>query len=154
MEEDLKEVEDNPEYVDIEKKAYNVIQEITDQNITEPYLQQIYLENTDEAIKELHIVRQKKQWKKEYEHDLLMAFWFAIDMQNIELANKLINWDLSIRYIAVLAIRGLKERPKNFKVRHQNKVLGMKRFMNFQESQKQHAEQVFAAFNSGQGEPE
>jgi len=75
-------------------------------------------------------------------------------MQNIELANKLINWDLSIRYIAVLAIRGLKERPKNFKVRHQNKVLGMKRFMNFQESQKQHAEQVFAAFNSGQGEPE
>ena len=118
MEEDLKEVEDNPEYEDIEKNVYNVLEEITDQNITEPYLQQIYLGNTDEAIKELHIVRQKKQWKKEYEHDILMAFWFAIDMQNIELANKLINWDLSIRYIAILAIKGLKERPKNFKVRH------------------------------------
>ena len=85
MEEDLKEVEDNPEYEDIEKNVYNVLEEITDQNITEPYLQQIYLGNTDEAIKELHIVRQKKQWKKEYEHDILMAFWFAIDMQNIEL---------------------------------------------------------------------
>jgi hypothetical protein len=43
-------------------------------------LQQIYHGNTDEAIKELHIVRQRKQWKKEYEHDLMIAFWFAIDM--------------------------------------------------------------------------
>jgi hypothetical protein len=87
-------------------------------------------------------VRQKKQWKKEYEHDLLIAFWFAIDMLNIELANKLINWDLSIRYIAVLAIRGLKERPKDFTIRHKNKILGMRRFMNFEESRKQYAAQV------------
>jgi vacuolar-type H+-ATPase subunit E/Vma4 len=57
LEEDLKEVDDDPQYTDIEDKAYNVIEEITDQNITEPYLQQIYLGNTDEAIKELHIVR-------------------------------------------------------------------------------------------------
>jgi hypothetical protein len=45
------------------------------------------------------------------------------------------NWDLSIRYIAVLAIKGLKERPKNFKIRHRNKILGMKRFINFRETQ-------------------
>jgi hypothetical protein len=64
----------------------------------------------------------------------MIAFWFAIDMQNIELANKLINWDLSIRYIAVLAIKGLKERPKNFKIRRNNKIIGMKRFINFQDS--------------------
>lgn len=65
---------------------------------------------------------------------MMIAFWFAIDMQNIELANKLINWDLSIRYIAVLAIKGHKERPKDFKIHRKNKILGMKRFINFQDS--------------------
>ena len=44
------------------------------------------------------------------------------------------NWDLSIRYIAALAIRGIKERPKKFKVRKTNKILGMKRFINFKDS--------------------
>ena len=71
--------------------------------------------NTENAINELHLVRLKKQWKYEYEHDLLMAFWLAIDHENIELANKLMNWDLSLRYIAALAIRGKEEMPKDFK---------------------------------------
>jgi len=61
MDDDLKEIDDlkstNPEYIDIEEHKYNVLEEITEQNISEPYLQQIYLGNTDEAIKELHIVR-------------------------------------------------------------------------------------------------
>ena len=62
----------------------------------------------------------------------MIAFWFAIDMQNTELANKLINWDLSLRYIAVLAIKGHKERPKDYgeTIRRHNKILGMKRFIN------------------------
>jgi hypothetical protein len=83
----------------------------------------------------------------------LLAFWFAVDKENFELAQKLMNWDLSIRYIATLAIRGYKERPKKFKVKKWNKILGMKRFTNFKESQIQQADLVNQVFDSGTGEP-
>ncbi len=55
-----------------------------------------------------------------------MAFWLAIHMENVELAGRLLNWDLSLRYIAILALKGKGERPKDFKGNKKNaKFLGM-----------------------------
>ena len=53
--------------------------------ISEPYLKEIFLENTEAAVAELHEVRQKKKWDKEFEHDVMIAFWLAVHMENIEL---------------------------------------------------------------------
>ena len=60
LEDDLKEVVDDPEFEDIEGQIFNVRERITEKNIKEPYLQEIYLGNTEEAISELHKVRLKK----------------------------------------------------------------------------------------------
>ena len=87
MEEDLKEVDDDPEYIDIEGNRFNVRDGISEANIKEPYLREIFLDDNEAAIRELHEVRLKRtEWKKEYEQDLLLAFWFAIDRKNIVLA--------------------------------------------------------------------
>ena len=47
-------------------------------------------------------------------------------MENIEMTQKLMNWDLSLRYIVTLAIKGKAERPKDFKGnKKRGKILGM-----------------------------
>lgn len=63
----------------------------------------------------LRETRSKSKWDKEYEHDVLMAFWLAIHKENVEIAQMLLDFDPPLRYLTVLAINGKGEPKKNNK---------------------------------------
>ncbi len=44
--------------------------------------------------------KEKRSWEKNIEYDILLAFWLAIDRENTKIADWLIDWDISLRYIA------------------------------------------------------
>ena len=66
-------------------------------------------------------MRSKKIWEAQYEHDLILAFWLAVDKEDTWLASILMNFDPSIRFIATLALNRKKESKTNFKVREKEK---------------------------------
>lgn len=78
-------------------------------DIQTEYLQHIFRGNSEEAMNNLREVRSQSHWDKEYEHHLLMAFWLAIHKENIEVAQQLLDFDPTIRYLTVLAINGKHE---------------------------------------------
>ena len=71
--------------------------------------------NRSEALKILQEYRQNKKWDLELEHDVMVAFWLAIDKLDVEMFLQLMGIDLSLRYLAVIAFKRRKERPVNFK---------------------------------------
>ena len=50
------------------------------------YLKAIFEGNSEEAMDCLREVRSRSKWDKEYEHDFLMAFWLAVHMEDVEVA--------------------------------------------------------------------
>ena len=94
---------------------------LTEDKIRLPYLKQVFLGDTDRVFKELDNCRptnangEKRQYKEDVEWDTLLTFWFAIDQGNIKVVNQMISVDLQFRYIAVLAMRKIKEFPKKYK---------------------------------------
>ena len=70
----------------------------------------------------LREVRSQSIWDKGYEHHLLMAFWFAIHMENTEVAQQLLDFDPTIRYLTVLAINGKCE-PKSRSKKSKNQSM-------------------------------
>ena len=62
--------------------------------------------NTEEAIEMMTALRKKeKQWSMNYEHDLLLIFWLAIDKGDTKVLNEMIDYDVSFKHIAILAFR-------------------------------------------------
>ena len=53
--------------------------------------------------------KEKRSWEKNIEYDILLAFWLAIDRENTKIADWLIDWDISLRYIATQSIMGKNE---------------------------------------------
>lgn len=84
--EDLATVEEFPSFTNIEGEKFDIVKDFNADLIMEPYLREIFLGNTEQAIEELHKVRLAKVWIQAYEHDLIIAFWLAVHMENIELA--------------------------------------------------------------------
>jgi hypothetical protein len=61
---------------------------------------------TEEPLMELIIdIKQTKKWKHNFEQDVLVAWWLAIHVENLEVANKLMCLDPMLRYIATLAVK-------------------------------------------------
>ena len=50
------------------------------------YLKAIFEGNSEEAMNCLREVRSRSKWDKEYEHDFLLAFWLAVHMEDVEVA--------------------------------------------------------------------
>lgn len=55
--------------------------------------------------------RLTKCWELGYEHDLLLAYWLAIQKEDITVASSLVDFDTSLRYITTLAMKGKDECP-------------------------------------------
>ena len=83
---------------------------ITSDKIEADYLKYIFAGESQKALDNLNKeVRSKKTWELQYEHDLLLAFWLAVDKEDIWLTSILMNFDPSIRFIATLALKRKKE---------------------------------------------
>ena len=73
-------------------------------------------EMTNEAVGLLRELRRNVPWTGQYEQDLLLAFWLAVDKENIYLAQRLMDFDLSIRVIVTICMLGEKEfKPRKTK---------------------------------------
>ena len=79
---------------------------ITANDIKLRYLKHIFKGESDEALTALREKRAESKWDKDYEHDLLMAFWLAIHKEDVLVAQQLIDFDPTLRYLTVLAING------------------------------------------------
>lgn len=76
-------------------------------------------------MKKMREARPKKRWDREWEHDMLMAIWLAIDKGNMELVKLLAANDISLRYIIILALKRKKEKPAKFKPKKGKKANGL-----------------------------
>ena len=74
-------------------------------NIKTDFMKAIFLCESDEATNFLRKERATTFWTKEYEQSLLVAFWLAVDKQQIELASSLMDFDISIRHIVTIAFK-------------------------------------------------
>jgi len=50
-----------------------------------------------------------------YEHDLMVIFWLAVDKLDIKVVNEIINYDMAFRHNALLALKSKSEMPWDFK---------------------------------------
>ena len=76
------------------------------EHVKNPILRAIFSGNTEEAIEMMTALRKKeKQWSMNYEHDLLLIFWLAIDKGDTKVLNEMIDYDVSFKHIAILAFR-------------------------------------------------
>lgn len=77
------------------------------------FLKPLFKGDKDESIEAMWHRRRNVKWELNYEQDLLIAFWLAIHNENLYLAQMWLDFDLSLRYIVALAMKGKKEfRPK------------------------------------------
>ena len=90
---------------------YNLKFRITADHIQTDYLREIFKGNSELALALLNDTRLKKKWELGYEHDLLLAYWLAIQKEDIRLASSLVDFDISLRELTTLAILGKKECP-------------------------------------------
>ena len=82
---------------------------ITADDIETPYLKAIFNGESQKALDLLNATRAENIWEGKYEYDIILAFWLAIQKEDIQVAAHLINFDLQLRYIATLAFYRKKE---------------------------------------------
>ena len=92
-------------------KYYKLYCRITAEHINTPFLKEIFKGNSEEALDLLNQSRLTKCWELGYEHDLLLAYWLAIQKEDITVASSLVDFDTSLRYITTLAMKGKDECP-------------------------------------------
>jgi len=78
-------------------------------------LKLVYKMDEDAAEKQIRTLSQSKRWDKDFQFDLLMAFWLAVHMESIVLVKRLIEYDVYLRQLVTLAMKNKPEKPKNFK---------------------------------------
>ena len=87
----------------------------------------IFDRKSAKAYEELIELRNEKHWEKEYEHDLMLAFWLAIHREDLYLIEKLINWDIQLRYLVTLAVKRRKENPSTIRKKKKEGMFKKKR---------------------------
>ena len=63
----------------------------------------------------MKVWQREKKWEKEFQFDLLAAFWLAIHKDCIQLVNFFMIYDIYLRQLVTLAMKGLPEKPSGFK---------------------------------------
>ena len=68
-----------------------------------PYLISIFLRENSTFVDDMDLIKSRKQ-RKDYEHDLILAFWFAVDQKNVEMIKHIMCQDQYIRQLVALAM--------------------------------------------------
>lgn len=71
-------------------------------DITSPYLKAIFNNDTQAALDHLESIRCNES-RIEYERDLIIAFWFSVHLERLELSRHLLTLDVYIRQLVALA---------------------------------------------------
>jgi len=61
------------------------------------------MKNKDLVLEELQIIKNSGQ-QKIYEHDLTLVFWFAIHLENLELAQALLDKEFLLKQLVACAL--------------------------------------------------
>ena len=56
---------------------------------------------------------ENEESKVEYEHNLILAFWYAVHTENMELSRHILNQNLYIRQLVTLALFRKNENPRS-----------------------------------------
>jgi hypothetical protein len=86
-------------------------------DINDEGLRLIYEEKTDEAMDLIQTNFIKNKWASDFQFDLLMYFWFAVYTENPHLVTRILEFDIYLRQLVTLAMKGSAEKPHRFKQR-------------------------------------
>lgn len=64
-------------------------------------------EAADEIMKQYH----KQPWEKDFQYDLLTAFWLAVHCEEVDYVRRITQYDISLRQLIALAMKNKPERP-------------------------------------------
>ena len=65
-------------------------------------------------IKKIKELQTRKEWNQDFEFDLIVAFWMAIEKEDFKLANSLMSYDISLKCITTLAMQDISELKPSF----------------------------------------
>ena len=57
----------------------------------------------------------KNKWAGDFQFDLLMYFWFSVYTENPNLVTRILEFDIYLRQLVTLAMKGSAEKPHRFK---------------------------------------
>ena len=78
-------------------------------------LRDIYLGEDDQAILSINRISREEKWQGGFQFELLIAFWLGIHYGRIKVINHLIQFDIYLRQLVTLALKGKPERPKGYR---------------------------------------
>jgi len=87
---------------------------ITEANIKTDWLKDIFGGKSENVIKKIKLLQTTKEWKQDFEFDLIVAFWMAVEKEDFKLANSLMSYDISLKCIATLAMQDISELKPSF----------------------------------------
>jgi len=111
------------------KKQISVHDYMSSKDIHTPVLKLIFqnrFEEAEDMIVELSI---DKVWDKDFQYELLMAFWLSVHFEAAQLTTRIMSFDLYLRQLVCLALHHKPEKPKNFRKSkvEKSKVVGAKK---------------------------
>ena len=102
-----------PVYIDMKRKTI-VDEEIRAGDIISVALREIFIGDEESAIQSINGLQRKNKWIGGFQFDLLMAFWLGVHYGRIKVLNHLIQYDLYLRQLVTLALKGQPEQPRKY----------------------------------------
>jgi len=77
---------------------------MTSKDVQTPVLKLIFQNRFKEAENEIATNCYENVWDKDFQYDLLMAFWLSVHFEAVELTNRIISFELYLRQLVCLAL--------------------------------------------------
>lgn len=103
-----------PVYINMEGKTI-VDEDIRSTDIKSQALREIYIGDEDSAIQSINALQRSNKWIGGFQFDLLMAFWLGVHYGRIKVLNHLMQYEIHLRHLVTLALKGQPERPRGYK---------------------------------------
>ena len=110
---DETELPEVPVCINMERKV-RVDQLVKVTDIKHHALQLVFERLEEEAEPVLFKLGMDSKWEHGFQFDLLMAFWLSVHMGNRQLLNRIMIYDVYLRQLVTLALKGQKERPADW----------------------------------------
>ena len=92
-----------------------VDEEIRSTDIKSQALREIFIGDEESAIQSINALQRENKWVGGFQFDLLMAFWLSVHYGRIKVLNHLIQYDIYLRQLVTLALKGQPEKPRVYK---------------------------------------
>ena len=102
--------------VHINMREKQIVDEmISSTDIKSQALRLIFIGHEEEAVKAINKLQREDKWLSGFQFDLLLAFWLAVHYRRVHVVNHVVQYDIYLRQLVTLALKGKPERPRGFR---------------------------------------